>query len=425
MKPRDGLVRRAGRRSLVSFALTVSGMAVGLVMQALVARELGSAGYGVFGIILSALMVLSSLLPLGWFESTPKFVAEYREGQQHSLMWGLVTRSQQFCGLTTLVCSLGFLALEQIWRPDPNTAMVLLGIALLLPSYTLIRIQQQILLTLQHVRDGLVFVHLVSPTVVILGMVIWRNPGIDGVVTLYLVGNLVALLLQGLRLRRVLPGPPVREYRTRYWQKVASSLMAGLMGQRLINQGDVMMLSPFVGVSQVGIYALARRLVDVLAFANQALASAVAPMLGGAIVGKRYAQAHKLLWMGCLGSGLWALPFTLMGMFFPTEILSYFGNTFQGGELILQISLVGAFLNAASGPVGQALLIGGHEQFWRRSAAVTTVFGLTGCLVGAAMFGEIGIAVMRSLYIASISIWRLAYLNDSLSRSLRESEPSA
>ncbi len=417
---RDGLVRRAGKRSLLSFLLTVSGMAVGLLMQALVARQLGAAGYGVFGIILSALMVLSSLLPVGWFESTPKFVAEYRENQQHPLLWGVVTRSQQVCAISTLGCSVILLLVERIWQPDANAAMVLLGIALLLPSYTLIRIQQQILLTLQRVRDGLVFVHLVSPAVVVIGMLCWPHPGIDGVVTLYLMGNTVAFLLQGLRLRQALPGASVREYRTRHWQRVASSLMGGLMGQRLINQGDVVMLSPFVGVHEVGIYTLARRLVDVLAFANQALASAIAPMLGGAIVGKRFQQARQLLWMGCLWSTLWALPFTLAGMLFPTEVLSLLGKSFQGGEMILRITLVGAFLNAASGPVGQALLIGGHERFWRRSAAVTTLFGLLGCLLGAGLYGGVGIAVMRSLYLGSLSVWRFAYLNGSLSRSLRE-----
>lgn len=417
MTQADRLVRRAGKRSLVSFGLTFSGMFMGLLMQAMVARELGAAGYGIFGVILSALMVLASLLPMGWFECTPKFVAEYREGAQDPLLWGVVTRSQQFCLLTTLLASIGLFLIEWLWAPDSGVAEILLGIAVLLPTYTLIRIQQQILLTMQRVADGLIFVHLVSPATVVFGMLLWRHPGIEGVVALCLLGNVVAFLLQGLRLLRALPARHLREYRSRHWHSVASSLMGGVTGQRLINQGDVMILAPFAGVAEVGIYALARRFADVVVFANQALSSALAPMLGAAIVGRRYVQARRLLWLCCLWSSLWALPFVLSGMLLPSAILRMLGGSFEGGALVLQITLLGALANAASGPVGQALLIGGQEKFWRRSAAISSLLGLVGYLIAAPLCGQVGMAIVRTAYIGGLSLWRFQFLRNSLEQS--------
>lgn len=383
-------------------------------MQISVARELGADGYGIFGVVLSALMVLSSFVPFGWLEGAPKFVAEYRERNQPALLLGVIARSQQVSLLGALVCS-GLLAVGTLlFSFDSSTTMVLLGTAMLLPAYTLSRLQQQILLTVQRVVEGLVFVHVLVPLTVLAGLQLIPSPTVDLVLWLYLLGTMLACLAQGVGIVLRLPRRLAREYRTREWHAITFSLMAGMMGQRLLNQGDVMLLAPFVGVSEVGVYALARRLVDVVVFANQALASALAPMLGSALVGGRLAQARRLLRLGSLWSTMWAMPFVLVGFLFPTSILRCFGQSFLGGELILQITVLGALANAASGPVGLALLIGGHEQFWRRSALVTTLAGIAGYLVATPLWGELGMAVVRTLYLIGLNLWRFVYLSEAV-----------
>ena len=413
------MIRKARRGSLVSFLLTGSGLAAGLLMQAMFARRLGAPAYGVFAGVQGTLLVLATICPLGWLEGVPKFIALYREERSDGLLSGVIYRALLVCALATALVSLALTAIASVATLNLATRLILLGIALLLPSYTLIRLQQQILLTMQRVADGLLFVHLLVPVVCIAGLQLLPRVGAIEVLFLYWTGCTLAFGLQGLRLWSLLPRTP-REFRIREWHAVTNSLVTGLLGQRLMNQGDVMILSPFVGVAALGTYSLARRLVDVIAFGNQALASALSPVIGASMVGGRPREAARLLRFGCFWSALWALPWLLAAVLMPDFILSHFGPGFAEGAEVLRIAALGAFFNAATGPVGQALLVGGHEAYWRLTATWSAYLGLIGYLLGAWLGGAVGMALVRTLFLVGLNGVRWLYLERVLRVGSRE-----
>lgn len=402
--------RRAGARSLASLLLIAAGLLAGFLMQVLAARQLGPQSYGVFGLVQASLIVLASIVPLGWLEGIPKFVAEYVESANTARLWGVALRSQRATLAASMVVSLLLATFALGLEPGSTSSSLFLGIALLLPGYTLIRVQQQILLTLQRLVDGLLFVHLVVPLTVLLGMFTWPDFGLFELLGLYWGGTILALVGQSLRLRQALPARTTPEYLTRHWHSVTSRLVAGVLAQRLMAQADMMLLAPFAGLTEVGVYSLARRLSDVVAMANQVLATSLAPMLGRALVAGRRAEARRLLAFANLSSTLWGAPFLLGALLFPGPILGLFGADYASGALVLQILMLGVFLNVASGPVGATLLVAGHEEFWRRSSLISTFVGLAGYLLAAPLLGAVGVALVKMTYNAALNLARWHYL---------------
>ncbi|MCA9791317.1 MAG: lipopolysaccharide biosynthesis protein [Candidatus Eremiobacteraeota bacterium] len=404
--------------------LNALGLVAGFAMHALVARKFGAAGYGVFGVILAGLQVAASPAALGWLEGLPKLLVEFRANRDDARLSGVVVRAQQTALAMSGLVALGLGAFGH-WamQSDPELPGVLAGMAVLLPVFVLSRLQQQVLLTLQYVRQGLLFVHLAVPATVVVAALI--SPGLSAgtLICFYWVGMAAACVGQGLAIVRALPGSGERTSQTRRWLGANLPLVLGTMSQRLVAQGDLLVLTYFAGLEVGGVYALSRRLVDLIVFGNRALASALAPMLGAAVAGGEREEATRLLWRGAAWSTLWALPWSLAGLLAAEFILGQFGASFVAGAWILRILILGGLVNAMVGPVGQALLVAGQTTFWRNSALLVNSVTMLG-FVAVAPWGQgLAVASVRSGCDGFLNLWRWRFLQAKIASGEPRSEP--
>ena len=123
--------------------------------------------------------------------------------------------------------------------------------------------------------------------------------------------------------------------------------------EQLMRQLDVIVVGAFIGTAASGIYAVAARfakLVNVgLQISNQSTAHMFTPLYRQG----RQEELQKVVSFTTFITMLTTIPIIAVLFFFPEQILRLFGEAFsQEGALVLQILLVGQFVNAISGPNG-------------------------------------------------------------------------
>lgn len=401
--------RQLRRRSFAAAIFRGGGLLANFLMQAALANELGVEGYGAFSYMLASLTVLSGLLPLGWMQGIQRYVTEYLESNRVSMLWGVITRSQQLTLLSSILFSVVFWV-SAPWLA-PKYQLVAYGVALLSPLYTWTRLQQQILLAFKEIFAGIFPVEVLIPGLVWLLALGYRLQ-LPETVAAYLAASWLVALWQGVLLARRLPGGTRPEFATQAWSRESFRLIFGQMSTLMLQRGDVLLLGPVAGMKAVGAYSLAKGLVGAIAFGNSALTASLGPTAGAALAAEKRSEAAQLIQQGAKWSTLWALPWTAAFLLFPAPILSYFGSDYASGAAFLQILTLGMFVNSAVGPVGQVLLVGGQSEFWRRSANVVTATAFASYALLGLLAGVHGIAFVTAASNAGLNISRWKYLRE-------------
>jgi O-antigen/teichoic acid export membrane protein len=173
----------------------------------------------------------------------------------------------------------------------------------------------------------------------------------------------------------------------------------------LLSRSDLLMLGMLADTTSVGIYAVASRVTDLVAFALTAINVIFAPNIAALHARGDHAALQAMVtttaWWAALSALVIGLPlFVLAG-----TVLSLFGDAFTSGTVVLRILLVGQIVNVAAGSVGPMLTMTGHE---RQAAIVLGVAAAAQIGMNTAMiplFGMEGAAVTTALTVIG---WNLA-----------------
>lgn len=402
------LMSRLKRGTIEAFVLHAAGMGLLLLMQVYLGRTLGKAGYGVLSYALALAGVLAILVPLGWPTALMRFIARYTEEERWGLLRGAVNMAYAVTFLSTGVVSLALLALS-FWDAVPEKLLLSLRYAaLLLLFLAFVGLRRKALQGLGRVRGSLVPEEILLPVLVISGVYFLGVSTAGGTLLVYSGAALAAFALGGLWLWRAMPeGAKAAkpEYEGRAWMAVALPMMFGGVSQIAMNRADVLILGALAGVEAVGLYGAAARIASVNVFVLGAVNQLAAPMMARAFHGGRPAQVGAILRRAMLWSAVGALPLFLPMVLFPEALIRLaFGPGFAEGADLLRVLAFGQFVNAATGPVGFALLMTGRERTyaWVTGAAGTAT--VLGCLLAIPAFGAMGAAVVTTLAVASLNV---------------------
>jgi O-antigen/teichoic acid export membrane protein len=173
----------------------------------------------------------------------------------------------------------------------------------------------------------------------------------------------------------------------------------------LLSRTDVLLLGMLVHTTSVGIYAVAARVADLVAFALTAINTMFAPHIAALHAqGDRsglQAMVTKTAWWATLSAVVIALPlFALAGF-----VLSLFGDVFTSGSVALRILLLGQLVNATAGSVGAMLTMTGHE---RQAAVVMAIAALAQIGLSAVLIPRYGATGAALANTAATVGWNLA-----------------
>jgi O-antigen/teichoic acid export membrane protein len=366
------LWNRLVKAATSTFAIQIASIGLRFTTSIILARLLGTIGYGAYSYALAWLSLLEVPAVFGQKTILVRNIAAYRAQSAWDLTAGLLKWADKLVLLLSLALTLvGFTVIWIITDRLDSETLVTLSVALfVLPLVALTRLRQATLQGLHHVVAGQLPEKIVRPVslIILVGIVhlfIQRELSAPWAVGLDVIAMGVAFIVAKWMLDLVCPlavKEAVPVYQTRMWMRSALPIMF-IVGMNIVNtRADILMLGALKGNAMVGIYTVADRGAQFVFFAMTAVSVPLNPLIASLYAsGQKERLQYIVTKITRIVSGLSLLivvGLTVFGNWF----LLLFGTEFTEGYVALAILNCGQLLTVAMGPVGWLLVMTGHQR---------------------------------------------------------------
>lgn len=419
------IARLLARGSFVAFLIQGTGAALLLLIEMLVARLLGVAEFGHYALVSAWVYVLGLVGTLGLNHVLLKNVAAYLATEDWAALRGLLRRTFLWAGTAAgalVVAGLVVLWLLESCCIDAGLFRVTLPGLLALPFVVLSYLRQATLRGFGLIGRALLPDFVLRPVVFLglLGAAVWGCAAtLDATTVLTL--NLAALALAfavGLFWQRRARPAPLHDtpptYRDREWLALALPMFL-IVGLNLISSRiDVILLGLLSTSENVGAYAAASRIADVIVFGLASANAIAAPLIAGLHAAGKREELQTLVKSAARGILAFTLPLALGVLVFGREILALFGDGFAAGYPVLAILVAGQLVNALAGPVGFLMTMTGAHRAAVKIVASSALLNLVLNAVLIPLFGMLGAAVATAISTATWNLLMLNYVKQTL-----------
>lgn len=394
--------------------LRVTAVGLGFAISLILARTLGSAGYGAYAYAMSWVALLIVPATLGFENLLVREVAAYRA----NAAWGMIGGILHWTNRTVTIASVTLTVLLAVvlWAAaglfEQRMVPALWVALVLIPISALTRVRQAAVQGLGYVVVAqipeallrpLLFISLLGGGYVILG----NGMTAPLALVLSLVAALIALLIESFILQRRLPQPVAQAapiYRSGMWLRAALPLML-VGGLQIVNsRADIIMIGAIKGAEATGVYAVASRgaelILLVILSANLALRPAIAELYSRGEI----SRLQRMVTRSARLILLFTLPIALTFIVFGHWFLLLFGLEFTEGRTALAILSAGQLFNAAVGSVGVLLIMTGYDSQAALGVGVAAVSNVT---LNAALIPIWGIEGAAIATVCSLVIWNV------------------
>jgi len=360
------------RGSLGSFLVKSAGLLVTVGCHVLLARLLGTEGYGLYSYVISWLAVLVVLAKLGQDAALLRFVPLYNAGRNWGALRGLLARSNLLVVLTSLAFALllAWAVLANKQRLDSELKDAFLVGCLILPAASMLALREGALQGLKRVVLAQLPARVLNPfflaSFVGLSYLFYiSRPSALTALWCALLAHVVAFTVASFWLGRSLSGAVGKSepvYHARSWFTVGMGMLL-VSGQYLImNRVDILMLGYLAGKGPVGIYAVAVRLAWLVPFLLEAAGGIAAPLISELYAGRRLGELQRLVQLVIRYSTLFSAGMVFIMVVGGNYFLSIFGADFTAGYPCLLVLAAAQLVNSLTGPSGLLLTMTGHER---------------------------------------------------------------
>ena len=410
---RDGTLVRA---VVGSAGLRVAGMGLGFLVGVQLARGLGPAGYGIYGIAMSLVSIAMIPTELGLSQLVTREAAIAEASTDRSTIRSLLDWTFRLLLANTVVIVVAALAALLLMGSAQGGALqpaLLWGMALL-PLVAIAGICSSALRGMHHVVEGQLSDLLIRPGLLSLGLFAFWISGNSHALTPALamgLNVLAAIISAGFVLRWLAPllhGVPTRTLTKdtrRRWLRSAIPLALG-EGMRIVSGNlAILILGLLAPPAEVGLYRVAFGVYTAATLPSALLNVACSPMLASLHAeGKKAAIQRVNAWMSLLlvlAAVATLIPFALAG----GPILSIaFGHSYSIANTMLVILLTGELAAAFIGHPTVVLNMLHHEHAVTQFSLVALLLNLAISVCLIPVYGGIGAALGVAI---SQFMWRL------------------
>lgn len=426
--PTHGLRGQLTRGAIGSFVLKIVSTLLSLAVSVVLARALAPTGLGVYAFALSISTVLALPAELGLATLTVRQVARYHQGEQWSLLRGVLLWTNRLVlafSFIIVVCA-GVLAWLVADRAT-TTQLATFGWALLLvPLMALSALRRGALRGLRRVVLAQLPESFILPGVllVLLGVVgFFGSLSPPTAMALNAAAAALSLALGAIMLFRARPAqlqtaPISYEQRAWFASVLPLSMLAGL---NIINgQAGILMLGLLSNELQVGHYKVAYSTASVVAFALGVVGIVTAPHITRLHEAGEKMRLQRMLTLSARVTLLASLPIALIFVFLGESVIDVlYGKAFLPASTALIILCLGQLVNAGVGSAALILNMTGYERIALRNVGIATVINiaLNGLLIP--IFGIEGAAIGTSVSVIAMnlllchSVWKHLGLNST------------
>lgn len=421
VKPRKTLKRELAVSSAGTLVLRAGSLGLGFLSTVVLARFLGASGLGIYAWAYALTAALQVLGALGMDRLATREIAG-------AVARGSWDRAASFLYVAPRATALGSVALAVVTAavcaltlPSERLAPALIALAFL-PALALTTVRLGVLVGLGRVATSRLPDDLLRPllfTVVLtVGWQLGLVPKTASVaIAIQAAAVVAALLAGGFMLRRAIP----REIRAanvspRYRAELGEALPLMLINGAgiTLTQVDLILIGAICAPREVGIYALATRIGQLVGLAEYAVNAAFMP-----VVARLYAQedlprlqrgAARVAGSGFLLASAVALPVAALA----PQLVSLFGPSFEDAVTPLRLIAVSFLISAAAGLNGTILAMTGRTRAVLNGSAVALVSNVALNAVMIPLWQANGAAVA---WVLSVFIWN-AWLAWEVHRTL-------
>ena len=399
-----------------TFIIKIVSLGLTFVTSILLARLLGSEGYGTYAFALSWVNLLGIFAIFGidrlFIRETAVHTKQKNWGRVNGLLkWG--NALSLFISLL-LVSSASFIAWSLI---DETNSVIIqsLWIALiLLPFMSITALRAATLQGLHKVAIAQLPEDIVRPIVfaILLGItfLFFRDSVTPQYVMTFNVTGYVIAFIAGLYIlfkhlpSEVLHATP--EYDAKKWLK-AATILSFLGAIHIVNREiRTLMLGTIGTIDDVGIYTVALRGADLILLPINVINAVIASKFAGLYANKDMEGLQSLLTNSTRAILAITIPCAAFLIIFSDLILGIFGESFLAGKSTLAIICIGSVLSSSMGSVGLLLTMTGHESLAARAIIYSLLFNVFLNLVlipkmgaeGAAWSSAISLVALTGLY---------------------------
>lgn len=389
-----------------AFLIRVVNAGIAFLSQILLARWMGESEYGVYVYVWTWVLLLGGLSSLGLASAPQRFIPQYAESGEHSLLRGFLVGSRLIAmTTTTAIAGVGLLCLWLFSKHLEQASVVPLYLAVFcLPLFVLTDVQDGIARSHNWIDVALAPAYFVRPLLILLllGVLSYERFAPDA--TTAMAATIVATWVTGvaqltmleLRLRKRVPAGP-RRYAPSLWMKVSLPIFMVEGFYLLLAYTDVLLLSAFRPPQEVGIYYAAVKIMSLVAFVSFSVSAAVAHRFTEyAVSGERGLLATMVrdaarwtFWPSLAGATI------LLALGWPFLLL--FGPAFTAGYPLLFIMAIGLLARACVGPLERLLNMLGQQNICAAIYAGAFALNVVLCLALAPSYGMWGVAIATSV----------------------------
>ena len=411
------------RRAAAALALNLSSTVLVFAGTLVLARLLGSEGYGYYATIVALINLLTVQVLFGLDRLLTREIAARAPRNQWGYVNGLIRRSNQTVLLIGCIVALVSGLVASVLTNPTGSFTTALWIGLLsLPLLALSRLRQATLAGLHHAIAGQVPETLIRPALITLlpipfALILGQAFGTTAAMAIYLLATATSFFIGSLLLWQRLPRPIVASrptYDTRRW--LATAVELGMAGGLVIalSQIDLLLLGALAGPEPAGPYAVALRAATLVVFGLLAVGIPLAPSMSRLWSTKELVPLQALLTRAARLTMLVALPVTVLLVALGESFLAFFGNDFVAAAPALAVLSVGQLAHAAAGPAGLLLLMTGHHRQAALAAGVAVLVNVTLCLLLIPHLGAVGAAVSSAVAYGSWASLQVVYASRRL-----------
>lgn len=407
------------KSSLMTFALKVGSTGLSFVVSILLARSLGTEGYGTYVYVLTIALILSVLSSFGQAPLLVRNVAAFRSKELWGKLRGMLRLSYASVFIVSILSITVAYFISLFFTDSISIQQNTIILALfLVPLLSFLNVFQATLRGLKHIILGQISEMLIRPVTLFfcigyIYLFLNRNLSINLVLTLNIVSVTAALAVCVLILRFHLPhqiSKPKPETDVSSWARSSSSVLFFNMTQAIVIHIDIIILGALSSQAETGIYSVAYRGFSLILFLMASVEIAVSPQIASLYAKKEMARLQKLLTFSArLSFSLTAVAIIFMIVISDFYLLA-FGPEFIKGKMALIILCAGALINSFFGPSGQLALMTGNETAVSKLGGGTAALQIVLCVLLIPTFGGTGAAIAKIIAILFWNILIVSYV---------------
>jgi O-antigen/teichoic acid export membrane protein len=398
------------KHASIAFTVRVLGAIAGLIMNLVIARTLSVEQSGLFFLTFSICSVIGMLCTLGLTNAFIRYIGGYHSEGNWAVIKGVVNKGLK----ATVICasivgfvvylSSGFIG-ESVFN-KPLLTPTLKLIAFVIPFYSISQLLSSSFQGIHNPIPSIFFQNITTPILVAIGVLalgVWSfDISSSSVVFVLLIASFIsALIAATLWFKQTSLKVTADFSKTKELFASAQPLWVMMLMGMLVQYSGQIITGMYVSADGVAYFAIAQRVAMLTSFVLVAVNLVAAPRFAASAKQGKNSELRATSMFCSRIMVLMATPVLLFMLVFPEFILGFFGEEYKQASLLLQILVVGQFINVITGSVGFLLNMTGHEKDMRNviffSGPLAVVLGLA----LTPMYGTTGAAVATAIALAS------------------------